>query len=111
MSEQEIQSAIRAALGREPDVLLWRNHVGAVQDLRGRYHTFGLAPGSADLVGILRPSGRLLALECKSAAGRLRPEQRAWLAVVRDFGGFAAVVRSVQDALDALARARRGEAE
>lgn len=110
-TESEIQAVIRAALGRLPDVCLWRNHVGQLRDERGRVHRFGLAVGSADLVGVLRPSGRLLALECKSPTGRLRPEQRAWLGVVRDFGGFAAVVRSPEEALAAVERARRGERE
>lgn len=111
MRESEIQVAIRAALGDLPDVCLWRNHVGQLTDVTGAVHPFGLAVGSADLVGVLAPSGRLIALECKTPAGRLRPEQRSWLAVVRRFGGFAAVVRSVEEALKAIERARRGENE
>lgn len=111
MSEAEIQAAIRVALGQTPDVLLWRNHVGRVQDERGRWHPFGLAPGSADLVGLLAPSGRWLALEVKSDRGALRPEQRDWLAMVRRAGGFAAVVRSVDEAMAAVARARAGASE
>lgn len=111
MSESEIQAAIRAAIGRLPDVCLWRNHVGQLRDEDGRTHRFGLAVGSADLVGILRPSGRLIALECKSATGRVRPEQRVWLQVVRDFGGFACVVRSPEEALAAVERARGGAHE
>lgn len=111
MSESEIQAAIRVALGKLPDVCLWRNHVGVLRDERGVTHRFGLAVGSADLIGILAPSGRLIALECKSETGRLRPEQRAWLDVVRRFGGFAAIVRSAEEALAAVERARRGEHE
>lgn len=111
MSESEIQAAIRAALGRLPDVCLWRNHVGQLTDVTGAVHPFGLAVGSADLIGVLAPSGRLIALECKSPTGRLRREQRSWLAVVRKFGGFACVVRSVEEALAAIERARRGEHE
>lgn len=111
MSESEIQAAIRAALGRLPDVCLWRNHVGQLTDAGGRTHPFGLAVGSADLIGVLAPSGRLIALECKTPAGRLRPEQRSWLAVVRRFGGFACVVRSVEEALAAVERARKGALE
>ena len=111
MSESEIQAAIRAALGALPDVCLWRNHVGQLRDESGRVHRFGLSVGSADLVGVLAPSGRLIALECKSATGRLRPEQRAWLDVVRRFGGFACVVRSADEALAAVERARNGAHE
>ena len=111
MSESEIQAAIRAALGRLPDVCLWRNHVGQLTDVTGAVHPFGLAVGSADLIGVLAPSGRLIALECKSPTGRLRREQRDWLAVVRKFGGFACVVRSADEALAAVERARNGASE
>lgn len=111
MKESEIQAAIRTALGKLPDVRVWRNHVGALRDERGVTHRFGLAVGSADLVGMLAPSGRLIALECKSETGRLRPEQRAWMQLVRDAGGFACVVRSADEALAAVERARRGANE
>lgn len=111
MSEQQIQNDIREALGREPDVCLWRNNVGAPETLDGRRHHYGLPRGSADLVGILGPQGRLFCLEVKAPRGRLQPHQAAWLDVVRRFGGFAAVVRSVDDALAAVARARAGARE
>lgn len=111
MSESQIQADVRAALGALPDVCLWRNHVGVVRGEDGRTHRFGLGIGSADLVGVLAPHGRLIALEIKTPVGRLRPEQRAWLEVVRAMGGFAAVVRSVEEALAAVERARGGARE
>lgn len=111
MTESEIQAAIRTALGRLPDFLCWRNHVGALDDARGRRHVFGLCPGSSDLIGLLMPAGRFVALEIKTPDGRLRPEQRAWLALIRRGGGFAAVVRSPADALAAIDRARSGASE
>jgi len=107
VKESEIQAAIRTTLGALPDVCLWRNNVGSPD---GRYH-YGLPIGSADLVGVLAPSGRLIALECKTAVGKLRKEQRAWLDVVRRFGGFACVVRSAEEALAAVERARKGASE
>ena len=111
MSEADIQDAIRLALGAEPDVVLWRNNTGlADHGPRGRVR-YGLAQGSADLVGILAPRGRWLALEVKADRGRVTPEQRAFLTLVRSHGGFAAIVRSVDDAREAIARARNGESE
>jgi hypothetical protein len=69
---------------------------------------FGLAVGSADLIGwttrTITPDmvGQQVAvftsIEVKSATGRLRPEQRQWLEAVQAAGGIAGVARSVDDA-------------
>jgi hypothetical protein len=107
--ETELQQRIRLALGTRPDARLFRNQVGSLPDPRtGRLVTFGLARGSADLIGwrsvVVTPDmvGRRLAVFCsieiKTATGRLRPEQQAWLGVVQDAGGIAGVARSVTDA-------------
>lgn len=113
--EAALTYEIRLALGIEPDLVLWRNSTGVARhpDTRGhvRAQRFGLAVGSADLVGILGPSGRFFALEVKTPDGRLTSEQSAWLALVRKRGGFAAVVRSRDEALAALQRARTGASE
>jgi hypothetical protein len=109
VSEGELQDAIRLALRDVPGLALWRNNVGVALHPDGRRVVYGLAPGSADLVGLV--DGRFIALEVKTATGRVRPEQKAWLSCVRAFGGFAAVVRSTSDAVAAVERARRGERE
>ena len=114
--ENVIQAQVRLALGMEPDLVLWRNHTGGSEEYDHktdtvRHQRFGLAPGSADLVGILAPTGRFVAFEVKAFAGRASHEQVQWLALVRARGGFAAVVRSADDARAALGRARRGESE
>lgn len=111
MREAEIQQQIRLALGSEPDLVLWRNTVGVGTQDDGRKQRFGLAIGSSDLVGILAPAGRWVALEVKSEKGRVRPEQKLFLELVRGRGGFAAVVRSVDEAKAALERARAGASE
>lgn len=108
MTETELQQQIRLELGRERDLVLWRNHVG-VGEHGGRVRRFGLSIGSSDLIGILAPSGRFVALEVKSARGRVTPEQDLFLTLIQDRGGFAAVVRSVDEARAALERARAGE--
>lgn len=108
MSEGAIQDAIRVALSDEPGLVLWRNNCG-VAEHRGARVRYGLAVGSADLIGCL--DGRFVALEVKTPTGRAAPEQRLWLALVRRYGGFAAIVRSVDEARAAIARARTGAAE
>lgn len=112
MKEGQIQDAIRLAMDAHPDVVLWRNNVGVAIEGARRVR-YGLAPGSADLIGVVTmPSGvgRFLALEVKTDKGRARAEQLTFLDLVRRRGGFACVVRSVADAHAAIARARAGEA-
>jgi hypothetical protein len=111
--ETDLQQRIRLALGTRPDVRAFRNQVGSLPDPRtGRLVTFGLARGSADLIGwctiTVTPAmvGTRLAIftsiEVKTPTGRVRPEQQAWLETVQQVGGIAIVARSVSDALAVL---------
>ncbi len=102
MSEAQLSAAIRDALLATGRVLLWRNNTGKLQDRTGRWVTYGLGVGGADLVGILRGSGRFVAFEVKTDTGKLSPEQTAWHRVVNASGGFACVVRSVDEAMAQL---------
>jgi hypothetical protein len=110
VSETYIQQQIRLALGTRPDLRLYRNNCGSLPDPRtGRLVTFGLARGSADLIGwrtlVITPDmvGQRVAvftsLEIKTPTGRLAPAQRHWLHAVEGAGGIAGVARSVADAL------------
>ena len=115
--ESTILAEIRAWAGTQTDLILWRNNTGKLQDSTGRWVTFGLAEGSSDLVGCVtvqcwetgRSVARLLALEVKRPGQRPRPEQVAWLDVVRRAGGVAGVVTSVGEAEEIVGRARRWE--
>lgn len=102
MSETQLQSAIRDALLATGRVLLWRNNTGKLQDRKGRWVTFGIGFGGADLVGIYKPTGRFIAFEIKTESGRLSPEQRAWHAAVRAANGAVFVARSVDEAIAQL---------
>ena len=124
MSELEIQQRILLACGHGP-VRLWRNNVGtgwAGQATRvtqgnmravgatlrpgdvvirgGRPLHAGLCVGSSDLIGYRTVDGvaQFVALEVKTATGRLSAEQRQFIDVVTAAGGCAGVVRSVEDA-------------
>ena len=111
MSEtDEVLAPVRAALVRTGKVLLWRNNTGVARYEDAKV-VYGLGKGSPDLVGMLRGSGRLFAIEVKSARGRVSNHQAQWHAVVRSAGGFVAVVRSVDEALEALVRALAGGVE
>lgn len=103
--ENELQQKIRIALGAEPDLVLWRNHVG-VASVNGRMQRFGLCKGSADLVGI-GPGGRFFCLEIKTPKGRIDEDQYLFANLVKNRGGFHAFVRSIEEAVAALETARR----
>lgn len=109
-AETDLQQRIRLALGTRHDLRLFRNQVGQLPDPRtGRPVQFGLARGSADLIGwrtvTVTPEmvGTRIAvftsIEVKTTTGRLTPAQRNWLTAVRDAGGIAGIARSVADAL------------
>lgn len=113
MKESEIQHQIRLSLGSDPRVLLWRNNTG-VAKFKDSSVRYGLCNGSSDLVGIVtmpNGTGRFIALECKTQRGAATTEQRLFLELVRKRGGFAAIVRSVEDAKTAIARAVTGMSE
>ena len=105
LTEAELLRQILLAIGSRPDVRLWRKNVGAAMS-GGRFIRFG-TPGAADLLGLLQ-GGRFLAIEVKSATGRLTPEQRAWGEMVQRFGGTYLVVRSVEEAVSAVEEALHG---
>jgi len=106
-SEHEIQQHIRLACGRRA-VRLWRNNTGALVDQQGRFVRFGLCKGSSDLIGLrsleITPEmvgqrvGQFVALEVKTASGVVSSEQRAFLQLVQQLGGVAAVCRSIEQA-------------
>lgn len=72
-----------------------------VQTATGRrYIRYGFK-GCPDVLGMLK-DGRLLACEVKAPKGLLRPEQAAFLDLVRAAGGVAFVARNCRDVFDAL---------
>lgn len=121
-AETALQNTILAEIGASATHRLWRNATGLYHSghvvgrgpgllhleqgdvvLRGGHPVHaGLCPGSSDLVGLLGPDGRFLGLEVKTATGRAKKHQRAWLQVVRDLGGIAGVVKSVEDVQELL---------
>lgn len=105
MREADLMDRIRE-LSRG-DVRLFRNNVGVcVRD--GARIPFGLAVGSPDLIGWKRVMisadmvGQSVAVaigvEVKSATGRIRPEQCAFLQHMQSFGACAGIARSVEEA-------------
>lgn len=57
--------------------------------------------GVPDIVGLL-PRGRLFAVEVKTSAGKVKPEQQAFIDRINLEGGLAFVARSVEDVMEKL---------
>lgn len=102
--ETRLQKQIRIAVNRIPGVRVVRNTTGFDERARARY---GLGKGGADLVGIVAPFGRAIAIEVKAPGARTDPahakRQEAWRLAFMRLGGFACVAMSVEDA-DAFVR-------
>lgn len=129
--EALVEREVLLALGRDAGVILLKNEVGNVYRLavapaldaalqpfgplaqaaarsvlqRNRL-VVGLGKGSPDLVGSV--DGRAIGLELKSPTGRVEPHQATWHEAARRRGAFVAVVRSGDEAVDAVSRCRRG---
>jgi hypothetical protein len=120
---RELTRPIEIALNKLPGVRVSRNNnLGPVVPWEKRHEpnaravVAGLGTGSADLVGIVRCTfetivvvGRVFCLEAKWPGKKPTEDQLVWLDVVRRFGGFACVVHSVDEAIAAVERCRRGE--
>ena len=102
MSEGLIQKQVAIALSKQPGVRIFRNQVGQgwVGKFAGnlgngrillenaRRVSFGLQPGSGDLIGWKTIAGRaiFLSAEVKTDTGRMSHEQVNWLDFVRKSG-------------------------
>lgn len=95
--EKRIQNDILVFLD-SIGIYCWQTYGGAVFDpikkvYRKPKSRFTRA-GVADILGIV--SGRVLAIEVKSATGRISPEQRVFIRCIQEAGGIAFVARSVE---------------
>lgn len=114
-SEAAVQSRLRRDLAANPDLLLWRNNVGACEATNGRVIRYGLANdsaqmndvvASADLIGIYRhivrpvdvgrALGLFVSIECKKQDWRMPTTPDAalqaqinWATAIATYGGIS----------------------
>jgi hypothetical protein len=123
--ESEIQYESRLALGTQPGCVFYRNNVGQAEFVSPKGQVsrvkYGLCEGSSDLIGLVsivitpemvgKTIGRFTAFEYKqpgaSTEKRRAELQRLFRDLVNRMGGYAEVLTDPQQALPALARARR----
>lgn len=115
ISESTIQARILTEIGALPWLRIWRNNTGQawtgnrVEQIRGhtkvsvgpgdvvirRAHPirFGL-PGSADLTGVINPTGQRLEIEVKTPTGRQSKTQKNYQEMIESMGGIYILARS-----------------
>ena len=100
-SEAWIQHEILKAWGCHPRLRAWRQNTGVAQ-FGDRAVRFGV-PGCADILGLIAPSGRMLAIEVKSESGKQSDAQKRFQGMIQGFGGLYVLARSLEDVDRALA--------
>lgn len=85
----------------------WRFNSGGVRLPKGPgkasgFYRFSTCQGLADINGVLPGSGRWLAVEVKRPGKKLRANQAQFLDCIRQAGGLALCVRSLDDLVQAL---------
>ena len=89
MMEKDIVAAILRLLKKRPRCFAWKTH-------GGMYGTAGIP----DIIACM--GGRFVALEVKQPGGKPTRLQEITLGKIREAGGIAAVVTSVQEAKQTL---------
>jgi hypothetical protein len=102
MTEGDVQNLIRIE-GAKNGLMFWRNNSGVLKDTTGRAVRFGLGNDSkrvnmvsksSDLIGIWKPYGIFVAVECKIEGWRYTGTVREvaqlnYIKLVRQYGGIA----------------------
>ena len=99
--ERQIQRAIITALRLKGALVNHNANSGSTAAHRVMLQRDGAMPGWPDLT-VLLPGGSVIFMEVKSEKGRVSQKQRAVHEYMRRLGHRVAVVRSVQEAVDAI---------
>lgn len=103
--EREIQKSVLEYL-RLRKIPAWRVNSGMMiadnEDGTRRHVRFNMARGCSDVLGILPPSGRFLAVEVKRPGRKPTADQLGFLDMVTAAGGLALCVSDVRDLAAAL---------
>ena len=105
-NETPIQKAIIDALDLYPGVEVWRTNSGRAG------HRIRLAPtGTADVLGAVAPHGRFIGLEVKDPSNKRKNQaQDDWRDKMNALGAYVRKVHSIDEAIEAVKAAMRGDA-
>lgn len=100
-----IKNAICAYLKLQGNFIFLHDSVGIYDPKINRFRMNNnryRIKGVADILGIFKKTGRMVAIEVKTKTGRLTPHQEEFLKAVKEHGGIAFVARSVDDVMKEL---------
>lgn len=109
MLEKGIESAILCYLRLE-GIFAFKVNTTGIYDIKKKTFRKSFNPfilkGVSDILGVIGPKGRMLAIEVKTPKRRknLTEHQLHFLQSVRDYGGIAFVATSVDDVIRELSR-------
>jgi len=102
-----LESVVKAEIRK---ALVGMGGMVMVHNVDNRNLSTGLGKGVSDLVVIVPPSGRFLAIEIKRPGytnSDVSDIQRAWLSSVREFGGVSGVACCVSEAKELFSEASK----
>jgi hypothetical protein len=108
--EALLQKRVMTAIGSLPGVIAYENRVARRPDpdRPGSFMSIGLGPGTPDVVGAV--DGLMFGLELKTPVGALSDVQKDVHAAWRAVGIYVRVVRSPEEAVEAIEECRaRGQ--
>lgn len=101
--EKKVENDILEFLLWYPGKFWKNNSVGVYDPIKKCYRkakSKHIINGVSDILGVM--NGRFIAIEVKSAKGRLSESQKDFIHEVKQHGGIAFVARSIQDVKDNL---------
>lgn len=121
-NDGNVPQQLMLEFGSRDDMRLFRNNNGKLQDLTGRWVTFGLGVGTSDLVGFTaikvepwmvgRKFAVFTAIECKRPDYNFKPsgqrerehldQQRKFIRLVSNMGGIACFATCPDDVHTAI---------
>lgn len=103
--DEVLLPTVRLHLGARKDCVFFRNATGLAESMSGGKVRYGLCKGGSDLIGFVRPSGRLVTLELKAPGGRESDDQKRFRALVNLGGGYSRVIEAPDKTKEGLAQA------
>lgn len=117
--ETKIQNRCLLTVGKQPDVMAWRQQVGKYRAMHSDAIVSIGDPGMADVGMVVaveitpdmigKRIGAYVGVEFKTAAGRQQPAQRDWQRVLESRGAVYAIVRSEDEMQALLENVRSGK--